>query len=90
MDEEKLLMKYQEVEKLRNKIKNNKNAMEYYSILKKANTKDTLFGWMFKNDDLLNENLEDLKDYNINYIFAVLSCYENELYSICKRFDFEV
>lgn len=90
MDKENLLKKYKEVERLRNKIKNNKNAMDYYSILKKANENDTLYWWMFKNDDLLNESLEDLKDYNISYILGVLSCYENELYNICKRYELEV
>lgn len=81
----KLVKKYMEVNSLRDKVKNNLNLMEYYSKLKEKNKGDVMYGWMFENNSMLYDTLEDLKDYSIDYIYGVLCSYENILYDICKR-----
>ena len=81
----KLIKKYTEVNTLRDKIKNNINLMEYYFKLKEKNKGDMLYGWIFEDDSILCDTLQDLEDYNIDYIYSVLSCYENTLYDICKK-----
>lgn len=81
----KLVKKYEEVNALRDKVKNNSNLMEYYFKLKEKNKGDEMYGWIFEDDSLFYDTLEDLKDYNIDYIYAVLCSYENTLYDICKR-----
>ena len=81
----KLIEKYKEVNSLRDKVKNNLNLKEYYFKLKEKNKGDEMYGWIFEDDSLLYDTLEDLKDYSIDYIYAVLCSYENTLYDICKR-----
>lgn len=81
----KLIEKYKEVNTLRDKVKNNINLMEYYFKLKEKNKGDMLYGWMFEDDSLLYDTLEDLKDYSAEYIYVVLCSYEDTLYNICKR-----
>lgn len=85
MYKKELLKKYKEIEKLRNKIKKNKKAMKYYTLLKKQNTNDILYSWLFENDNLLNEDLRSLEIYDPSYVFEILSCYESELFSICRK-----
>lgn len=85
MNINKLIEKYKEVNSLRDKVKNNLNLKEYYFNLKEKNKGDVMYGWMFKDDSILYDTLEDLEDYNIDYIYAVLCSYENTLYDICKR-----
>ena len=81
----KLVEKYKEVNTLRDKVKNNSNLMEYYFKLKEKNKGDMMYGWMFEDDSILYDTLEDLKDYSIEYIYSVLCCYEDTLYDICKK-----
>lgn len=85
MNINKLVKKYEEVNALRDKVKNNSNLMEYYFKLKEKNKGDVMYGWMFKDDSILYDTLEDLEDYNVNYIYSVLCSYENTLYDICKK-----
>ena len=80
----KLVKKYTEVNKLRDKIKNNSNLMEYYFKLKEKNKGDMLYGWMFENDSILSDTLEDLEEDNDEYIDNVLCSYEDTLYDISK------
>lgn len=81
----KLIEKYKEVNALRDKVKNNSNLMEYYFKLKEKNKGDSLYGWIFEDDSLLYDTLEDLKDYSAEYIYNILCSYEDTLYTICKR-----
>lgn len=81
----KLIEKYKEVNSLRDKVKNNLNLKEYYFKLKEKNKGDEMYGWIFEDDSLLYDTLEDLEDYSIDYIYAVLCSYEDTLYTICKR-----
>lgn len=81
----KLIKKYEEVNALRDKVKNNSNLMEYYFKLKEKNKGDEMYGWMFEDDSILYDTLEDLEDYNVSYIYNVLCCYESTLYDICKK-----
>lgn len=81
----KLVKKYEEVNALRDKVKNNSNLMEYYFKLKEKNKGDVMYGWMFEDDSILYDTLEDLEDYNVSYIYSVLCSYENTLYDICKK-----
>lgn len=81
----KLVEKYTEVNTLRDKVKNNINSMKYYFKLKEKNKGDEMYGWIFEDDSILCDTLEDLQDYNIEYIYSVLCCYENTLYDICKK-----
>ena len=80
----KLVKKYTEVNKLRDKIKNNSNLMEYYFKLKENNKGDVMYGWMFEDDSILCDTLEDLEDYSVEYVYNVLCSYENTLYDILK------
>lgn len=80
----KLVKKYKEVNKLRDKIKNNSNLMEYYFKLKEKNKGDVMYGWMFEDDSILFDTLEDLEDYNVDYIYSILCSYENTLHDILK------
>lgn len=81
----KLIEKYKEVNSLRDKVKNNLNLKEYYFNLKEKNKGDEMYGWIFEDDSLLYDTLEDLKGYSTEYIYCVLCSYENTLYDICKR-----
>lgn len=81
----KLVKKYKEVNSLRDKVKNNLNLKEYYFKLKEKNKGDEMYGWIFEDDSILYDTLEDLEDYSIDYIYAVLCSYEDTLYNICKR-----
>lgn len=80
----KLVKKYEEVNALRDKVENNSNLMEYYFKLKEKNKGDEMYGWIFEDDSILYDTLEDLEDYNVNYIYNVLCSYENTLYDILK------
>ena len=81
----KLVEKYKEVTTLRDKVNNNINLMEYYFKLKEKNKGDVMYGWMFEDDSIFYDTLEDLKDYSFEYIYSVLCSYENILYDICKK-----
>ena len=73
---------YNEIEILRKEVKQNKNAVEYYNYLKNINKNDLMYGWIFKNDNILNDTLEDFDLYQNAYILSVLQVYKNELENI--------
>jgi len=76
---------YKNIKSLRKQIKNNKNAMYYYNYLKDINKNDLLYGWMFENDAILNDTLEDLDLYEENYKHDILICYRGELETILNK-----
>lgn len=76
---------YKNIEKLRNKVKNNKKAMNYYNYLKEINKGDQLYGWMFENDAILTDTLDELDLYNENYQHDLLVCYYGELETILNK-----
>lgn len=76
---------YKNIEKLRNKVKNNKKAMKYYNYLKEINKRDQLYGWMFENDAILTDTLDELNLYNENYQHDLLVCYYGELETILNK-----
>lgn len=77
--------KWEKLEELRKQVKDNKKAMEYYEILKELNQHDCLYGWMFGNDDILSETLEDLELFQNAYIRDILQVYINELETILLK-----
>lgn len=77
--------KWEKVEELRKQVKENKQAIEYYEILKELNQRDCLYGWIFRNDDIMNETLEDLELYQNAYVRDVLQVYINELENILLK-----
>lgn len=76
---------YKNIEKLRNKVKNNKKAMNYYNYLKEINKEDQFYGWMFENDAILTDTLNELDLYNENYQHDLLVCYYGELETILNK-----
>lgn len=84
---EELLEKYNKLEELRNKVKNNEYAMEYYEHLKSINRNDLLYGWLFNNDSILVETLEDLDIYQNSYINVILNTYIGELENILYKVE---
>ena len=82
-----IMKKYKEIEKLRKKVKENKKAFAYYEHLKNINKNDIMYGWMFDDDAIFNDTLEDLNIYSDAYILSVLACYDNELSYILEKGD---
>ena len=82
---DKIEKMYKNIENLRNKVKNNKKAMQYYNYLKKINKGDQLYGWMFDNDAILTDTMDELDLYNENYLHDVLVCYYGELETILSK-----
>ena len=80
-----IINKYKNIEKLRQQVKNNQKAMLYYEKLKKMNKGDQLYGWMFENDAIFNDTLDELDLYNENYLHDILVCYYGELESILQQ-----
>lgn len=78
---------YEEVEELRKKVKNNKDAYKYYKYLVKLNENDRLYGWMFVNDRILTDDAEILDCYQNAYVRNLLQCYKNELENILLKVD---
>lgn len=76
---------YKNIGKAREKVKNNKKAMLFYNHLKEINKGDQLYGWMFEDDAILTDTLEDLDLYNENYLHDVLICYYDELTYIYEK-----
>lgn len=73
---------FEKVEELRKKVINNDNYMATYNHLKEINKNDSLYGWIFNTDDILNDTPEDLELYQTNYIKDILTVYKNELENI--------
>lgn len=77
--------KYNKIRTLREKVKNNNESMTYYNYLKTINHGDPLYGWIFENDSILCDTLEDLDIYQDNYIIDILNVYIGELESILTK-----
>lgn len=73
---------YNKLEDLRKELKENSKAMEYYEYLKGLNRNDQLYGWLFSDDSILEDTLEDLDIYQKPYVLSVLNVYVNELENI--------
>ena len=76
---------YNEVIKLRQQIIKNKKAKGYYNFLKEINKNDSMYCWLFKNNAILFDTLEDLNIYSDDYIISVLNVYKCELIHILSR-----
>ena len=76
---------YNNIENLRKKVTSNKKAMKYYNYLKEINKGDQLYGWMFDNDAILTDTMDDLDLYNENYLHDILVCYYGELETILSK-----
>lgn len=83
--DDEIIKKYKDIENLRQQVKNNKKAMAYYNHLKDINKNDIMYGWMFENDAILTDTLEDLDLYNENYKHDLLICYYGELETILSK-----
>ena len=59
--------------------------MTYYNYLKTINNGDPLYGWIFANDSILYDTLEDLSLYQNNYIIDILNVYAGELENILTK-----
>ena len=85
MNNKTITKKYNKIQTLREKVKNNKESMTYYNYLKTINNGDPLYGWIFANDSILSDTLEDLDIYQDNYIIDILNAYIGELESILTK-----
>ena len=71
------------IEKLRQQVKNDTKCMQYYEHLKEINNNDLMYGWLFSNNDMLEEDLLDLVSmYQKPYVLSVMQVYANELENI--------
>lgn len=78
---------YNKLEDLRKQVKENKKAMEYYEYLKELNRNDQMYGWLFSDDSILEDTLEDLDIYQKPYVLSVLNVYVNELENILIKVE---
>ena len=78
---------FEKVEELRKEVIKDKKAMEIYNHLKEINKNDSLYGWMFNNDEILTDDLEVLDLYQKPYIMDILKVYRNELENILIKKD---
>lgn len=85
MNNKTITEKYDKIQTLREKVKNNKESMVYYNYLKTINNSDPLYGWIFANDSMLLDTLEDLDLYQDNYIIDILNVYAGELEIILTK-----
>lgn len=93
MSEKEIL--YNELQDLRKQVKANEKAMKYYNYLKdlnlgtciycKTKEKDILYGWLFDDDAILKDTLEDLDLYEDSYIRDILKTYIGELETILYK-----
>jgi len=77
--------KYNKIQTLREKVKNNGESMTYYNYLKTINNGDPLYGWIFEDNAILSDTLADLDLYQDNYIIDILNVYAGELESILTK-----
>lgn len=78
---------FEKVEELRKKVINNDSYMATYNHLKEINKNDSLYGWIFNTDDILNDGPEELELYQKAYIRDILTIYKNELENIILKCD---
>ena len=78
-----LEQKANKIEELRQQVKNDTKCMEYYEYLKELNRNDLLYGWLFTNNDMLEEDLYELSEtYQKGYVKDIMQVYINELETI--------
>lgn len=82
MNDWELSALFEKVEELRKKVINNNSYMATYNHLKEINKNDSLYGWIFNTDDILNDGPEELELYQKAYILDILTIYKNELENI--------
>ena len=70
------------LEDLREKVKSNGKAMDYYRNLQIINRKDQMYGWVFNENAILEDNLEMFDIYQKPYVLSVFQVYINELENI--------
>ena len=87
MDEKEHL--YEKVQELREKVKYDERAMNYYEYLKELNLSrnGNLCSWMFSVDSILYDTLEDLNMYQDPYVRVLLRVYINELENILYKIE---
>lgn len=85
MEDIDIKRKYERLEELRKQVKENDKAMKYFEYLKELNKNDLMYGWLFEENAMLNDTLEDLKIYQKPYVLSVLQVYINELENILEK-----
>ena len=81
-----LEQKANKIEELRKEVKANKKCMEYYEYLKELNRNDIMYGWLFTNNDMLEEDLYEFSTcYQKPYVLSVMQVYINELENIILK-----
>lgn len=85
MKNKTIKLTYKTVEILRQKLKEDPKALKYYKTLKEKNDGDLLYGWIFDNDAILTDTLEDLDIYEVNYLNELLNVYIQELTYIIDK-----
>lgn len=83
MNEKEIL--YEKLQDLRQQVQEKATAMAYYNRLKEFNYNDKLYGWVFANDAILKDTLEDLDLYQDAYVRDVLRTYISELETILYK-----
>lgn len=76
---------YEKLQDLRQQVQEKETAMAYYNRLKEFNYNDKLYGWVFANDAILKDTLEDLDLYQDAYVRDVLRTYISELETILYK-----
>lgn len=85
MNEKEVL--YEKLQDLRQQVKGNEKAMEYYNHLMEINKNDVLYGWVFDNNAILEDTLEVLDMYQDAYVRDLLRTYIGELETILYKID---
>lgn len=76
---------YERLQDLREQVKSNEKAMEYYNHLVEINKNDVLYGWVFDNNAILEDTLENLNWYQDSYVRDILRTYIGELETILLK-----
>ena len=76
---------YEKLQELREQVKNNEKAMQYYEHLKEINNGDMLYGWEFQNNAILEDTIEDLDLYQDAYVRDIFRVYIGELEMILYK-----
>lgn len=76
---------YEKLQELRKQVQENASAMVYYERLKEFNYNDALYGWIFDNNAILKDTLDDLDLYQDSYVRDILRTYIGELETILYK-----
>lgn len=76
---------YKNIINLRKIINNDKKLINYYNYLKALNKNDQLYGWLFDDDVIMCDTLENLEDYSTEYKIEILNMYNSELKNIIDK-----